>query len=112
MPGCSPDDELADAIATRSAPLAIKATLASAHRARLKTEAAGFARLDSDVTDLLNPEDRTTATRSAFVLGGEPPSPRAGQVCHRRPPRHHRQGASPAVPSVMVVVVLTCPENG
>jgi enoyl-CoA hydratase len=49
--------ELAEAIATRSAPLGVKATLASAHRARLEGEAAAFARLDSDMADLFDTDD-------------------------------------------------------
>ncbi len=42
-------------IAERSAPLGVKATLASAHRAQLEGEAAAFARLDSDMADLFGP---------------------------------------------------------
>jgi enoyl-CoA hydratase len=49
--------ELADAIATRAAPLGVKTTLASAHRARLEGEAAAFACLDSDMADLFETED-------------------------------------------------------
>ena len=49
--------ELAEMIAERSAPLGVKATLASAHRARLAGEAAAFARLDSDMADLFDTED-------------------------------------------------------
>jgi enoyl-CoA hydratase/carnithine racemase len=49
--------ELADAIATRSAPLGVKTTLASAHRARLEGEAAAFARLESDMADLFETAD-------------------------------------------------------
>ena len=49
--------ELADAIATRSAPLGVKTTLASAHRARLEGEAAAFARLDADMAELFDTED-------------------------------------------------------
>jgi len=49
--------ELAEMIAERSAPLGVKATLASAHRARLEGEAAAFARLDSDMADLFETED-------------------------------------------------------
>ncbi len=41
----------------RGAPLGVKATLASAHRARREGEAAASARLDSDVADLFNTED-------------------------------------------------------
>jgi len=49
--------ELATAIATKSAPLGVKATLASAHRARLEGEPAAFARLDGDMADLFETED-------------------------------------------------------
>jgi enoyl-CoA hydratase/carnithine racemase len=46
--------ELAGAIAARSAPLGVKTTLASAHRARLEGEAAAYARLDADMVDTEN----------------------------------------------------------
>jgi len=49
--------EIAHMIATKSAPLGVKATLASAHRARLEGEAAAFARLESDMADLFDSED-------------------------------------------------------
>jgi len=49
--------ELAEAIATRSAPLGVKTTLASAHRARLEGEEAAFARLDADMAVLFETED-------------------------------------------------------
>jgi enoyl-CoA hydratase/carnithine racemase len=49
--------ELAEMIAEKSGPLGVKATLASAHRARLDGEAAAFARLDSDMADLFETED-------------------------------------------------------
>ena len=49
--------ELADAIATKSAPLGVKTTLASAHRARLEGEQAAFARLDPDMAELFATED-------------------------------------------------------
>src|SRR5256885_534497 len=49
--------ELADTIATKSAPLGVKATLASAHRARLEGEQAAFARLDPDMAELFATED-------------------------------------------------------
>ena len=49
--------ELADAIATKSAPLGVKTTLASAHRARVEGEAAAFTRLDADMADLFDTED-------------------------------------------------------
>src|SRR2546427_29872 len=49
--------ELAEAIATTSAPLGVKTTLASAHRARVEGEAAAFERLDSDMAELFETED-------------------------------------------------------
>jgi len=49
--------ELADAIATKSAPLGVKTTLASAHRARLEGEQAAFARLDADMAKLFETDD-------------------------------------------------------
>jgi enoyl-CoA hydratase len=49
--------EFAEAIATRSAPLGVKTTLASAHRARLEGEAAAFARLNTDMAALFETED-------------------------------------------------------
>jgi enoyl-CoA hydratase len=49
--------ELANAIATKSAPLGVKTTLASAHRARLEGEAAAFARLEPDMAELFDTED-------------------------------------------------------
>lgn len=49
--------ELAETIAERSGPLGVKATLASAHRARLESEAAAFARLDDDMAGLFETED-------------------------------------------------------
>jgi enoyl-CoA hydratase len=49
--------ELAEAIATRSAPLGVKTTLESAHRARLEGESAAFARLEPDMVALLESED-------------------------------------------------------
>jgi enoyl-CoA hydratase len=42
---------LAGAIAAKSAPLGVKTTLASAHRARLEGETAAYARLDADMVD-------------------------------------------------------------
>jgi enoyl-CoA hydratase len=56
--------ELADAIATRSAPLGVKATLESAHRARLEGEAAAFARLEPDMAALFETEDGREGLRS------------------------------------------------
>jgi enoyl-CoA hydratase/carnithine racemase len=49
--------ELASAIATKSAPLGVKATLTSAHRARREGEAAAFARLDADMAELFETDD-------------------------------------------------------
>jgi enoyl-CoA hydratase/carnithine racemase len=49
--------EIAEAIATKSGPLGVKATLASAHRARLEGESAAFARLEPDMADLFDSED-------------------------------------------------------
>jgi enoyl-CoA hydratase len=49
--------ELATEIATKSAPLGVKTTLASAHRARLEGEAAAVARLEPDMADLFDTED-------------------------------------------------------
>jgi enoyl-CoA hydratase/carnithine racemase len=56
--------ELAEAIATRSAPLGVKTTLASAHRARLEGEAAAFARLEPDMAELFDSEDGREGVRS------------------------------------------------
>jgi enoyl-CoA hydratase len=49
--------ELAEAIAARSGPLGVKATLESAHRARLEGEEAAFARLEPDMIRLFESED-------------------------------------------------------
>ena len=49
--------EVAEAIATKSAPLGVKATLASAHRARLEGEQAAFARLEPEMAELFATED-------------------------------------------------------
>ena len=49
--------ELAEAIATRSAPLGVRMTLESAHRARLEGEEAAFARLEADMVALFESED-------------------------------------------------------
>lgn len=49
--------ELAETIAEKSAPLGVRTTLASAHRARLEGEAVAFARLDSDMSRLFDTED-------------------------------------------------------
>jgi len=48
--------EIVERIATRSAPLGVKATLASAHKARLEGEAAAFARLEPDMVQLFDSE--------------------------------------------------------
>jgi enoyl-CoA hydratase/carnithine racemase len=56
--------ELATTIATKAAPLGVKTTLASAHRARLDGEAAAFARLDADVAELFDTEDGSEGVRS------------------------------------------------
>lgn len=62
--------ELATMIATKSAPLGVKTTLASAHRARLDGEAAAFARLEPDMADLFDSEDGREGLRS-FVERSE-----------------------------------------
>jgi enoyl-CoA hydratase len=49
--------ELAEAIATRSAPLGVRTTLESAHRARREGEDAAFARLEPDMVALFESED-------------------------------------------------------
>jgi enoyl-CoA hydratase/carnithine racemase len=49
--------ELAEAIATRSAPLGVRTTLESAHRARLEGERAAFARLEPDMVSLFATDD-------------------------------------------------------
>jgi enoyl-CoA hydratase/carnithine racemase len=51
-------------IATRSAPLGVKATLAAAHRARLEGEGAAFARLDSEMAALFDTDDGREGLRS------------------------------------------------
>src|SRR5438093_12925782 len=56
--------EIAQIIATKSAPLGVKATLASAHRARNEGEAAAFARLDADMADLFETEEGREGLRS------------------------------------------------
>src|SRR6266567_2655151 len=56
--------ELAHAIATKSAPLGVKKTLESAHRARLEGEAAAFARLEPDMAELFETEDGREGLRS------------------------------------------------
>jgi enoyl-CoA hydratase/carnithine racemase len=56
--------ELAEAIATRSAPLGVRMTLESAHRARVEGEAAAFARLEPDMADLFDSEDGQEGLRS------------------------------------------------
>src|SRR3954464_605402 len=49
--------ELPEASAARAAPLGVKTTLASAHRARLEGEEAAFARLNTDMAGLFETED-------------------------------------------------------
>ncbi len=49
--------ELAEAIATRSAPLGVRTTLESAHRAMLEGEDAAFARLEPDMVALFESDD-------------------------------------------------------
>jgi enoyl-CoA hydratase len=56
--------ELAEIVAEKSAPLGVKATLASAHRARLEGEAAALERLDPDMAELLETEDGREGLRS------------------------------------------------
>src|SRR6202030_1914904 len=56
--------ELAEMIAQKSAPLGVKTTLASAHRARIEGEAAAFERLDSDMAELFETEDGREGLRS------------------------------------------------
>ena len=56
--------ELAAMIAEKSAPLGVKTTLESAHRARIEGEAAAFARLDADMADLFETEDGREGLRS------------------------------------------------
>lgn len=56
--------ELASMIANKSAPLGVRATLASAHRARLEGEAAAFQRLEPDMVELFKSEDGREGLRS------------------------------------------------
>jgi enoyl-CoA hydratase len=49
--------ELAEAIATRSAPLGVRMTLESAHRSRREGEDAAFARLEPDMVTLFESQD-------------------------------------------------------
>ncbi|WP_418060750.1 crotonase/enoyl-CoA hydratase family protein [Pimelobacter simplex] len=49
--------QIAEQISERSAPLGVRTTLESAHRARLESEAAAFSRLDSDMARLLRTDD-------------------------------------------------------
>ncbi len=56
--------ELAETIATRSAPLAVKMTLTSAHCAQREGEATAFARLDADVAKLFDTDDGREGVRS------------------------------------------------
>jgi enoyl-CoA hydratase/carnithine racemase len=56
--------ELAEMVAQKSAPLGVKTTLASAHRARIEGEAAAFERLDSDLAELFETQDGREGLRS------------------------------------------------
>jgi enoyl-CoA hydratase/carnithine racemase len=56
--------EIAQIIATKSAPLGVKATLASAHRARIDGEAAAFQQLEPDMAELFASEDGREGLRS------------------------------------------------
>ena len=56
--------EIAQIIATKSAPLGVKATLASAHRARTEGEAAAFRQLEPDMAELFGSEDGREGLRS------------------------------------------------
>jgi enoyl-CoA hydratase len=56
--------ELAEMVAEKSAPLGVKATLASAHRARLEGEAAALERLEPDMAELFETEDGREGLRS------------------------------------------------
>ena len=56
--------ELAEMVAEKSSPLGVKATLASAQRARLEGEAAAFGCLDSDMAALFETEDGREGLRS------------------------------------------------
>ena len=56
--------EIAQIIATKSAPLGVKATLASAHRARTEGEAAAFRQLEPDMAELFASEDGREGLRS------------------------------------------------
>jgi enoyl-CoA hydratase len=56
--------ELATTIATKAAPLGVRTTLASAHRARLEGDAVAYARLDADVATLFETEDGHEGVRS------------------------------------------------
>ncbi len=62
--------ELAEAIAERSAPLGVRTTLESAHRARREGEQAAFARLRPDMVALFGSEDGREGVMS-FVEGRE-----------------------------------------
>ncbi|MGB8386846.1 crotonase/enoyl-CoA hydratase family protein [Mycobacterium sp.] len=56
--------EIAHTIADRAAPLGVRATLASAHLARLRGEAAAIERLRPDVTPLFASEDAAEGVQS------------------------------------------------
>jgi enoyl-CoA hydratase len=56
--------DIAERIATRCAPLGVRATLASAQRAMVEGERAAMERLDPDVIELLGTEDGVEGMRS------------------------------------------------
>jgi enoyl-CoA hydratase/carnithine racemase len=56
--------ELAERIATVAAPLGVRATLASAHRAMVESEAAAVAQLQADAVPLFASEDGAEGMRS------------------------------------------------
>jgi enoyl-CoA hydratase len=56
--------EIASMVAEKSAPLGVKATLASAHCARVEGEAAAFERLEPDMAKLFETEDGSEGLQS------------------------------------------------
>jgi enoyl-CoA hydratase/carnithine racemase len=56
--------ELAEMVAEKSAPLGVKTTLASAHRARLEGEAGALERVGPDMAELFETEDGREGLRS------------------------------------------------
>ena len=54
----------AQMVAEKSAPLGVKTTLSSAHRARIEGEVAAFERLDADMAELFETEDGREGLRS------------------------------------------------